>query len=208
MTAFIKKIIWLALSTLPSLSFGQLNLCDNCAITIVDNNNPDHCCEKCIEDYYTKQLQRNILHGNLSLYYDYQERSMMLPFPDTLSARFLITSYETHPGYYLKESELSESIYYLINLICENCDTILSCTPIVLITNDSSLFKKGESYSLTIHPFFKKNLSFRILNDKTYSVVAGPRTLFDLVYKEWLITMLPVGRNYFFLVNDKPHSTF
>ena len=209
MKAFVRTIIWLAMLTLPLLSFGQLNLCDNCATAIVDNNNPDHCCEECIEDYFTMQLKRNIRHGKLSHYCDYQEISMLMPFPDTLSARFLVTSHETHPGYYLKESELKERTYYLINLICENCDTILSRTPIVLITDDSSSFKKGESYSLTITPYFKKNMSFLILDGKTYSVIpGGPRTLFDLVYKEWLIVMLPVGRNYFFSADTEQHQAY
>ena len=201
-----KTIVWLAILSLPLLSFGQVNLCHKCALTINDCHYPDHCCESCLQNYYIRQLQKNILHGKLSPYYDYETFSKLTLLPDTLSAHFLVTGVKTTEGYSLISSELCESTFFLINLMCEDSAGIRPGTEIILITNNSSAFREGESYYLTIHPYFKYNQSFRIYDGKVYSVVRGAGTLFDLVYKEWLIVMLPVGRNYFFLIDKETTS--
>ena len=183
----------------PLFSFGQAKLCGNCAYTIVDPEDFSKCCENCLREYYTGQLQRNIVHGRLSTYYDYEVWSTFIPLPDTLTAHFKVFEIEKKNGYYLKSSNLIECTYYLFNMTCEDSSAIQPGTSIVLISNDSSLLKEGESYYLSLLPYFKKNQSFRICDGKMYTVVRGATTLFDLVYKECLVVMLPVGRNYFFL---------
>lgn len=183
----------------PLLSFGQANLCGNCAYTLVDPNDLSKCCENCLREYYTRQLRRNITHGKLSTHYDYEVWSTFIPLPDTLTAHFKVFKIVKNNGYYQKSSELIESTYYLFNLSCEDSSVIQPGTSIVLISNDSSLFKEGETYYLSLLPYFRRNQSFRICDGKIYTVVGGATTLFDLVYKEWLVVMLPVGRNYFFL---------
>ena len=182
----------------PLFSFGQAKLCGNCAYTIVDTEDFSKCCENCLREYYTGQLQRNIVHGRLSTYYDYEVWSTFMPLPDTLTAHFKVFEIEKKNGYYLKSSELIEYTYYLFNMSCED-SSVRSGTSIVLISNDSSLFEKGKSYYLSLLPYFKKNQNFRVIDGNIYTIIGGVHTMFDLVYKEWLIVMLPVGRNYFFL---------
>lgn len=189
----------LALSLSPLFIFGQANLCGNCAYTLVDPNDLSKCCENCLREYYIGQLRRNIVHGKLSTHYDYEVWSTFIPLPDTLTAHFKVFETEKNNGYCLKSSELIECTYYLFNMSCEDSSAVRPGTSIVLVSNDSSLFKKGETYYLSLLPYFKKNQSFRNCDGKMYTVVRGATTLFDLVYKEWLVVMLPLGRNYFFL---------
>lgn len=189
----------LALSLSPLFIFGQANLCGNCAYTLVDPNDLSKCCENCLREYYIGQLRRNIVHGKLSTHYDYEVWSTFIPLPDTLTAHFKVFETKKNNGYYLKSSELIECTYYLFNMSCEDSSAVRPGTSIVLVSNDSSLFKKGETYYLSLLPYFKKNQSFRNCDGKMYTVVRGATTLFDLVYKEWLVVMLPLGRNYFFL---------
>lgn len=194
----MKKILMIMLMW-PMWSFGQVRLCGNCATTIVEPNNLGDCCENCLREFYIGQLNRNIIHGMLSPYYDHETWSSFIPFPDTLSAHFMVDGIETTNGYYLESSELYESTFYLISLKCEDSSAVHPGTRIVLVVNDSSSFKIGESYLLSLLPYFKKNQSFSVCNGKTYTMIGGAQTFFDLVYKKWLIGMLPVENNYFFL---------
>ena len=151
-------------------------------------------------DYYVRQLQSGRRHGNLSQYCNYDLWKKMIPFPDTLTAHFLVTGINQQRGYCLKSSELVENTFYMINLECKDTTIVQAGTPIVLIVNDSSFFKKGEYYDLSLHPYFKKNQYFIISEGKTCEVIHSNHTMFDLVYKDWLIVKIPTGHNYFFML--------
>ena len=95
--------ILLTILVCPLFSFGQVNLCGNCAYTIIDPNNFGKCCENCLREYYTGQLRRNVVHGNLSSYYNYEVWSTFMPLPDTLTAHFKVFEIEKKNGYYLAQ---------------------------------------------------------------------------------------------------------
>ena len=201
----MKKLLFI-IFFIPFLIYAQIDLCHDCAVRIYDADAvlKGECCEKCLEEFYIQQLHNNITHGKLSRYYnDFGSGNSFIDFPETLSAHFLITDFSSHKGYCLTDSGLIESRYFLISLECQD-SIVQPGTTFILIVDDSSSFDIGHSYYLKLHPYFKKNQSFRIVGDKLYTVVSGNRTLFDLVYKKWLITMLPVGQNYFFLHSETP----
>lgn len=178
---------------------GQTNLCESCALTIVDINDSERCCEVCLRKYYIDQLQQNITHGSLSKYYEREVWSTFIPLPDTLSDNFFVSKIEKKIGLYLKDSDLIECTFYLISLECANNPAIESGSSIVLVVNDSCLFKEGDCYNLSILPYFKRNQSYRVIDGEIHTIIGRSHTLFDLVYKEWLIVKLPLGYNYFFM---------
>lgn len=193
----IAKQLLLLIILFPYFTYGQVNLCRDCAATIYDYTNQKKCCEECLLKFYLNKMQNNISHGKLSDYYKYEDWSTFISFPDTLSTNFSVINIESHNGYCLKDSKLIENQFYLIHLKCED-SIIQSGTSIVLIVNDSTMFDVGGDYHLKLIPYFKKNQDFRMIDGKFFSIVGG-ETMFDLVYKECLIVMLPVRKNYFFL---------
>lgn len=185
---------------LPVMALGQVQLCGKCALTITEDVKTRDCCEQCLQDYYISLLKDGkTVHGNLSRYTD--SWSTYLPFPDTLTSRFEVVKVEQAPGFCLKSSELQEYTYYLFHLQCEDSTAVPPGTQILLVVNDGTIFKVGEYYDLSIVPYFKRNQSFSIVDGKLLPVV-GCRTVFDLVYKDWLIAFLDVSRNYFFLSRE------
>jgi len=193
----MKRLLIIMILAFPIFTIGQVDLCRNCAVTIYDADNPKKCCEECLRDFYLTKTRQNITHGKLSDYYNYADWSGLLPFPDTLSAHFSVLYIESHKGYSLQDSELIESNYFLVHLECKD-NVVPTGTSIVLIVNDSSLFGVGHDYYLKLLPYFKRNQDFRIVNGQCVTIV-GDGTVFDLVYKQWLVVFLPVRQNYFFL---------
>lgn len=203
----MKKLLFI-LFLIPLLLYGQLDLCRDCAVRIYDLDAvlKKGCCEKCLQEFYIHQLHNNITHGMLSQHYEnFGSGNSFLDFPEKLSAHFLITNISPNKGYCLTDTGLIENRYYLMSLECQD-SIVPSGTTFILIVDDSSSFDIGHSYYLKLHPYFKKNQSFRIIGDELCPVVSGPQTMFDLVYKKWLITMLPVNQNYFFLDSDTTKS--
>ncbi|GEM_PF-4806856 len=184
----------------PFLIYGQINLCRDCAITIYDYRDLTKCCEECLQETYLSQLRKNITRGGLYGYYSYEHWLSLLPLPDTISAQFLVHKIEKRQGYCLSDSGLCRSTYYLINLECDSSCLIREGSSIVLVVNDSTLFDINHYYNLTISPYFKKNQDFKNIDGKIVQII-GSHTLFDLVYKNWLVVKLPLRKNYFFLIS-------
>lgn len=196
----MKQFSLILFIVLSIVTYGQSNLCNNCAFTIVEfDNNSGSCCEDCLRRYYVEQLQQNISHGSLSRYYEREAWSTFIPLPNILTSNFYVAKIENHLGFYLKKSELVKSTYCLINLECRDSTVIQPGSSIVLVVDDSSFFEAGKCYDLTLHPYFNRNQNFRLIDHEIRPIIGCSHTLFDLVYKEWLIVMLPMGCNYFFL---------
>lgn len=201
----MKRLLLMIIISFPCFTNGQVDLCHDCAVTIHDIANPKICCEECLQNLYINKTRQNITHGKLSDYYKYEEWTGFIPFPDTLLAHFSVLNIEHKKGYCLKDSVLTESHYRLVYLKCED-NRVPTGTSIILIVNDddSSSYDIGRKYCLKLLPYFKRNQDFRIIDGERFQMI-GQGTMFDLVYKEWLIVMLPVRANYFFLSSEQPH---
>lgn len=185
----------------PFFIYGQVDLCHNCAAIIYDPINSKGCCEVCLQEFYVQQLRKDITHGLLSNYYKCDVLFSFMQFPDTLSAQFLVLDIRHKDGYRLQDSSLIAANYYLIHLKCK--DTIIPQeTSIILIVDDSTPFDIGQCYHLKMHSYFKRNQSFRVIEGELRPVIGGAQTVFDLVYKKWLIPFLSMGQNYFFLHSE------
>lgn len=183
--------------TIHSIAIGQ-NLCEGCAMQIQYFGH-NKCCENCMIKYYTSQLQQNIVHGTISDYYDVEELSQFESLPDTVSGNFRVWNIIKKNGYFLDQNNnILSHLFYLVFLTIDSY-SFLEQSSIVLITDDISSYEIGSSYKLTITPFFDRKLDRKYVSGEKITVIGPSHTLFDMVYKNWLIPKLELGRNYFFL---------
>lgn len=197
----VKLIISLFFVTfiLPTVISGQ-DLCRDCALCIVEDAKHNNCCNECLIKYYTSKLKQGIIRGKLSTDYVYSKKDVaqMPKISDSISGNFKVSSIKNGIGYYLdNDDNLHRCDFFLIFLKPEE-SSLGKLSSIVLIESNIEQFFEGQTYKLTLHPYFKRDQGVRIVNDRVFEVVRGPETLFDLVYKNWLVCKLEYGINYFF----------
>lgn len=193
-------VLFLMIINLPAIVYGQ-ELCDNCALWIVEDVKQNNCCNECLVNYYTSRLKQDIIRGNLlaSDVYSKTEVAQMPKISDSISSNFIVISVKEKNGYYLDDNDsLHRCDFFLVFLKSEE-NALLNLSSIVLVTNENEQFVKNQSYILTLYPYFKRDQGIRIVNDQEIEVIRSPKTLFDLVYKNWLVCKLEYGINYFFL---------
>lgn len=193
-----KKFLIATICFLPVVLNGQ-DLCSDCALTIRHFPNNTECCESCLYEYYTSKLKQNIIKGTFSDYYSEESVLHFVPIPDTIEEDFRVWEIRTIVGYYLDDSDdLCRGTFYLLSLTIDT-SSIFDYSSIVLITNHIKDFEIGNTYHLKLMPYFCKNLNSCIENGQKKTIVGSSHTLFDLVYKRWMIPALPLGTNYFFI---------
>lgn len=198
----MKTKILILIFLFPFVVYGQ-NLCKDCAVTFVKNTKRQKCCNKCIVAYYTSQLNQNITQGDLSkcMVYKKKEIEQMPTIPDSLCGVFKVCSIKKITGYYWTDKgRLKRCSLFLVVLSAKEVPQS-KLSSIVLVTIDNHRFVKGNSYPLTLKPYFNLDQGKRIIDGREITLVQGPKTLFDIVYQRWLICKLEYGTNYFFCAN-------
>lgn len=191
------KFLIATICILPIVLNGQ-DLCSDCALTIIDYSNNTECCEKCLYEYYTSKLKQNIIKGNLSDFHNSENVLQYAPIPDSVEEDFRVWDIHTITGYYLDDfDDLCRGTFYWVSLTIDS-SSIFDYSSVVLITNNIEEFEIGNTYHLKVTPYFCKNLNSCIENGKK-SVVGPSHTLFDLVYKRWMIPAVSLGINFFFI---------
>lgn len=193
-----KKLLIIIICILPIVLNGQ-DLCSDCALSIRYFPNNPECCESCLYEYYTSKLKQNITKGTLSDYYSKENVFNFIPIPDTIEENFRVWKIHTIVGYYLDDfDDLCRGNFYLISLTIDT-SSIFDFSSIVLITDHIADFEIYNTYHLKLLPYFCKNLNSCIEDGQKKTIVGPSHTLFDLVYKRWMIPALPLGANYFFI---------
>ena len=203
MKAKLFTLSFLMFFILPVGMNGQ-ELCDDCALQIVEVSQRNNCCNKCLVNYYTARLKQDITHGNLWAddVYTKTEMAQMPKISDSISSNFTVSNVRRTVGYYLDDNNVLHRCDFILVSLEQEENALPKLSSIVLITNDDEQFIKGQSYQLTLCPYFKKDQGIRIVNDQEIEVIHGPQTLFDLVYKKWLVCKLKYGVNYFFMIKN------
>lgn len=188
--------------TAPINSYAQHNLCKVCALKILNPLHPTRCCENCLRDYYVTELKKNITTVQLCSISESKNCDSLLSFPDTISGIYRLESMQSAQGYQLINNEkLIFKTYYLMNMYNAE-DSITHNDLMVIITDDSSAYDYNKFYELLLRPYFDKDQNTAILNGERCFVVGSLHTLFDLIYKNWLIAKIPLGINYFFVYDE------
>lgn len=193
-----KKFLTAIICILHVVLNGQ-DLCSDCALTIRHFPNNTECCESCLYEHYTSKLKQNIIKGTLSDYYSKESVLRFVPIPDTLEEDFRVWKIRTIVGYYMDDyDDLCRDTFFLISLTIDT-SSIFDYSSIELITNHLADFETGHTYHLRLIPYFCRNLNSCIENGQKMTMIGFSETLFDLVYKKWMIPALPLGTNFFFL---------
>lgn len=181
--------------------FAQ-NLCKYCATSFVESPHDKGCCNKCLVDYFTEKLKSGIVHGSLSKTGGYfgDEIIQMPRLADTIHGEFKVWEVEEKNGFFLNENDRLEECKFFLVSIHTDKEAEVGVSGGILITCDDGIFQQDSTYQLTLSPYFKRDQNVRIVDEKKCTVIhGGPRVMFDLVYKRWLIPHVDAHYNYFFV---------
>ena len=199
----MRKIFCIVLFGLfNSMLYAQRNpgvhLCSKAASKVVTTEQPDKCCEKCMQQLYSWEMRQGVTHVNLcSTYPDFiWNCDSLLALDDSLTGYFEVRSISVYDGYYLTDNDkLKKKKFYFLSLRNNAIDDRSS---IIWVVDDMSKSEIGNSYFLHLKPYFDKNQNYTIQNGKRLEIVPSGHTLIDIVYKNWLILRVPSGLNLYF----------
>lgn len=175
--------------------FGQVKLCDRCATSIVKNIKDTKCCEKCTKEFFITSMQANIERISPCKYLDNGCNNFM-PTDKTIIDSFFVNSITEKEGFTLNDNDkIVPTKFFMISLKpIGECARFFN--ELVLVTDDTSQYKREQVYSLKLHPYFNKNFDSYI--DEKIQWVESGHTVIDIVYKRWLIPYVPLYNNYCF----------